>query len=437
MTPGDVILRLTLSKLLYHHLETSILTIYPAFSAARPLYTESELQTTSQPITELELYILSLIPKRARSILLIVILVWILYICFDCLPGFKPVRKYSRFRHDLRLLNNTVKEQFDPLSRRPFPVGGSWLDLAGFRKGDGMAWERLTMWWRRCQGVGEWRRRSWHNDTPHISVFEEEYWDKATAEWSGEWVRYTGDLSPAEQTRAKNRITDVAGNEGRVTVNFQDMAGLEMEVFAHHDVEYELGYVSECHLERGARLVREAAATLTIQDESMGNEGFHVDVYGVHWPRVGVLLMTTTSVNFAGIIGLPHLSLNWDHFTSSQRLLSYTVGKTSEGKKAISFEEGTPRTAILGTNPKLPSCQYTVYIQMNPIEKQNMWINISEVESVPSCEDPYTSLGNTESPISMAIFSPDCGFILETKGQRLDFSIADKMYIECKEQDEA
>lgn len=292
------------------------------------------------------------------------------------------------------------------------------------------------MTWRlRCQGVGEWRRRSWGNDHTYIPAFEEKHWDKATGEWSGEWVRYTGDLSRAEQTRAKNRITDVAGNEGRVTVNFQDMAGLEMEVFASHDVEYELGLVGEFHLERGARLVREAAATLTIQDENTGNEGFHVNVYGVHWPRVGVLLMTTTSVNFAGIIGLPHLSVNWDYFTASQRLLSYTVGRTPEGKKAVSFEEGTPRSTILGTKPNVPTCQYTVYIQLHPREKKNMWINISEVTSVPSCGRRSTSLGNTESPISMTIFSPDCGFILETKGQRLDFSLTDKMYFECKEQD--
>ena len=380
------------------------------------------------------MYILSLIPKRARSVLLIIALGWMLYICFDDLPGFKAVRESSRLRHSLYLLNNTVREQFDPLSRRSFPVGGAWLDLAGFRKGDGMAWERLVTWWLRCNGVGEWRRRSWDNDTTYIPVFEEEHWDKATGEWSGEWVRYTGDLNRVEQTRAKNQATDVAGNEGRVTVNFRDMGGLEMEVFASHDVEYELGLVGEFFLERGARLIREAAATITIQDENTGNEGFHVDVYGVHWPRVGVLLLTTTSVDFAGIIGLPHLSLNWDYFTTSQRLLSYTVGKTTEGKKAISFEEGTPRTAILGTNPNVPSCQYTVYIQMHPIEKQNMRINISEVESVPSCEDRYTSLGNTESPLSIAIFSPDCGFILETKGQRLDFSMASKMYFECKEQ---
>jgi hypothetical protein len=146
--------------------------------------------------------------------------------------------------------------------------------------------------------------------------------------------------------------------------------------------------------------------------------------------------MTTTSVNFAGIIGLLNLSLNWDYFTSSQRLLSYTVGKTPEGKKAISSREGTLWTAILGTKPNLPSCQYTVYMQMHPTEKQNMWINISEVKSVPICENRFTSLGNTESPISMATFSPDCGFILETKGQRLAFSMPRKMYFECKEQDE-
>lgn len=64
-----------------------------------------------------------------------------------------------------------------------------------------------------------------------------------------------------------------------------------------------------------------------------------------------------------------------------------------------------------------------------------MCINISKVESVPTCKRHYTSLGKTESPISIAIFSLDCGFVLETKGQRVDFSLAKQMYFECKEQD--
>jgi hypothetical protein len=42
-----------------------------------------------------------------------------------------------------------------------------------------------------------------------------------------------------------------------------------------------IGGWGEFHLGRGARLVREAAATLRIQDENTGNESFHVDVYGV------------------------------------------------------------------------------------------------------------------------------------------------------------
>ncbi len=122
--------------------------------------------------------VLSRIRNRASSVLAFIALGWILYIYFDDLPGFRAVREYSRLRHNLHLLNGTVRGQFDPLS----PSGGAWLNLAGLRKGDGMVWARLNTWLLRYQGVGEWRRRSWESDATYIQAFEEEHWDKAVGD---------------------------------------------------------------------------------------------------------------------------------------------------------------------------------------------------------------------------------------------------------------
>ena len=154
-----------------------------------------------------------------------------------------------------------------------------------------------------------------------------------------------------------------------------------------------------------------------------------MDVYGVHWPRIGVLLMTTTSAGFAGTFGLPHLTMGWYYFTTSQRLLSQTVEKTTEGKKAISLMEDDSQTAAA-------SCQYVVYIQMHLQDKNRMWLNVSEAEGSRKCGNRGTMLGKTGSLFSLSVFSLDCGIILETQGQRLEYCLSDLTHFECEEVDQ-
>jgi hypothetical protein len=52
-------------------------------------------------------------------------------------------------------------------------------------------------------------------------------------------------------------------------------------------------------------------------DERTRNTGSEVRVYGVHWPRIGVLIVTIISEKFDEIFGLPHLTWLWDYFTTS------------------------------------------------------------------------------------------------------------------------
>ena len=95
----------------------------------------------------------------------------------------------------------------------------------------------------------------------------------------------------------------------------EEKASLDIKSEEEKDMveeESEQGVIMRFGVSRATALVREAAATMKIQDESTGDDGWEMRVYGVHWPRIGFLFMTATSEKFAGIFGLPHLSLKRD-----------------------------------------------------------------------------------------------------------------------------
>jgi hypothetical protein len=156
--------------------------------------------------------------------------------------------------------------------------------------------------------------------------------------------------------------------------------------------------------------------------------------------------MTTTNEKFAGIFGLPpHLSRTWDYFTTSQRLLFTTVGKTPQGANAASFHASTLWTASPGgkvtEKRPVPHCEYVVYIQLHPPQSTFPYgwpytgraKTGSEIEKELKCLDGPSILGTQELQMSMVIFSPGCGFILESKRRR-EFSPFDRQYLVCKEQ---
>ena len=284
--------------------------------------------------------------------------------------------------------------------------------------------------------------RAW----PKGTKFEEEEWGNVTGTLSREWVRYTGDgnektgghlnlrkIAPGVDWAfwdPENWTMNITGNEGRVMLRVDEKASLEIEVEQEPDMlveQSELGERWEIGISRQMALVREVAATMTVQDESNNDEGWEMRVYGVHWPRTGVLLMTTTSEKFAGIFGLPHLEGGKDYFRTSQRLLTATMGKTLEGmEKAVSFDASNPWTATpaakADTTRPIPHCEYVVYLQMHP--RENTFVEgppntkeaVSKIKRQVRCSWGASTPGIQELQMSTVIFSPDCGFILESKG---------------------
>lgn len=240
-------------------------------------------------------------------------------------------------------------------------------------------------------------------------------------------------------------MMNVKGNEGRVVLRVDGKSSLEMEVEEEPDTveeESELGVIMKKGIGRDTALVREVAATMTVQDASTIDDGWEMRVYGVHWPRIGVLLMTTTSEKFAGIFGLPHLSLGNDYFMTSQRLLNAIIKKTLG--KAVWFDARNPWTASSDAKGDawrpVPHCEYVVYVQVH--RRESAFIhglpnaqNVSEMEKEMRCPYGAAIPRTPKLQMSTVIFSPDCGFILESKGLPA-FSSHDRKHLVCKEQEE-
>jgi hypothetical protein len=180
------------------------------------------------------------------------------------------------------VLNNTIWGYFDPKPTYYIPAG-CWLDIVGFRKKDGISWERLEAWRRRCFLLIELPRGAllWGEGTWRRNEFIGGDWGDVTREWSGEWVRYTGNLNEKEKRGNSRKIISgmgwgfgelkgwtVNGNEGRVILRVEEKASLEMWVEDTRDEEYQPGHVQDPDLAFGVNpiwlLVREVTATITV-----------------------------------------------------------------------------------------------------------------------------------------------------------------------------
>ncbi|KAF8860340.1 hypothetical protein BDZ45DRAFT_318392 [Acephala macrosclerotiorum] len=365
--------------------------------------------------------------RYARIILALGLLI-LIFDAFNSLRGvhflFETTRTHtSRSWHALHILKTTYWGSFNPnaitsATRRD----GRWVDLAGFRGKAGFHWEGFATWRDKCGLIGERARTEWffRGKKSKEDVMEDD-WGNMRHIFHGRWVRYTDDLAEKKSGRSVKFLniatcSDVKGDEGTVILRIDEKKSLEMEldeIPTTIEVQDELGTIFDYGLHRPERLVREVAATITIQDGAAGDAGLEMRVFGVHWPQIGSLLLTTTSRKFDGIFGLPHLSISKQHFLASQRLLNETIRRTLERK-----HEDNPWKASLGRKRgKGPRCEYVVYIQLHPLDGSTVVQKpVQGWEKFLFCPFGESVLNTTKVQISTVIFSPDCGFILESKG---------------------
>ncbi|KAK2069539.1 hypothetical protein P8C59_004108 [Phyllachora maydis] len=397
---------------------------------------------------------------NARLLLVIIMLFW-LFSAPDKHAG--PVAapsltaaRLARQRLAHLVENSTHWGDFAPddvdLARPP-----RYLNLTGFRAQDGLAWDGLPRFRARCL---EWTHNAIppparrHDRDPQSDVRSEEgastwgtagagasvpVWQNASGVVDGSWVRREGpsprtamaynlsDMAPAVTwaTDTPEWSRNVTGEYGTITLRIEDQVE-EMELdesWDHSDAP------------RSAGLVREVAVVTTIQDDATGSSAWDMRLHGVHWPRQGVILVTTTSEKFAGIFGLPHLTLGPDLFRSSQALLNKTLSKAlrqaREDRGAKYFDPSSPWASSVGPNEWHPSphCEYLLYLQILPVDYQQLKLNPhraqhSETLAVLLDEIEHELRHPTGAPIqavpklriSFVAWSPDCSFYLESKG---------------------
>ena len=400
------------------------------------------------------------VPQQEYArVVLIIVLLFFLYASPDQgpAPGFPTARDYAAeriavSRRSLDILNITKWQDFSPRgpgsSKHEAP---RYLNLTGFREEDEYAWERLDAFKKRSSEYSDEARGKWRAVEDDKNGLILQVYENVTGIVKGRWVRHTADINGEPRKRVMNLteispetdwafrgeeywIRNITGSEGKLMMRLDEK-----------QVE-EVDYLEDEALSP-VNAVRSAVATITIQDETSSGDGWEMRVHGLHWPKQGVMLFTTTSDKFHGIYGLPHLTPSREHYLSSQKLLNRTLEHTIEGmEKAIWADPGNPFTSSPdnqgdATMP-VPHCELVVYVQVYPLKVDLATIagHLDPANIVQQIEQEIRFPNGAPIPavpklqMSTVMFSPDCGFMIESKGPP-DFAPQDGEHLLGKKQE--
>ena len=381
---------------------------------------------------------------NARLLFLLILLFW-----FASTPDTGPgliagpalvKSRLARQRSAHGVLNSTKWGDFSPRSadddppdpESPPAPAPAYLNLTGFRAENGFVWEDLARFKNRCE---EWSHHA--VGPPEAS---EPVWQNATGVVHGLWDRLNAsspryhasynlsDISPDVTWSgwAMQWSRNTTGREGKMLVRVDD----DEEAGTEPDPE-ELA-ATDVFLRTEVR-AREVSATIDVEDMEGSGSSWEMRLHGVHWPRQGAMLLTTTSEKFAGIFGLPHLTARPEFFESSQALLNRTLDKVLRRKEQRSFvDQMDPWTSTLDTPGEAwspsPHCEYVVYLQIYPPDKdvlkvqptltgpENVAKAIQDIERELRFPQGAPHQTTPKLQMSAVMFSPDCAFFLETRG---------------------
>ncbi|CZR57328.1 related to TUL1 RING-domain E3 ubiquitin ligase [Phialocephala subalpina] len=410
-------------------------------------------------------------PQEYARVVLIIILLFFLYTSPDQpIPagnGFGPPHDYAaeraaRARHSLDILNSSRHGDFSPKAPdTPRGEASRYLNLTGFREEDNYAWDRLSAFKKRGREFSVEAR----GEDGAGKALRGEVWENVTGVVVGRWTRYTEDLNGEQRHRTLNLseiapgidwafrdeeywTRNITGSEGKMQIRIDErnVEGMTFDLDKNGvDINKEVG--NESKASWYTDFVREVEATVVVQDETSSGDGWEMKVHGVHWPRKGVMLMTTTSEKFAGVFSLPHLTADVDHYITSQKLLNKTLEKTVEGMEKVSWgDNGNPWTATPtnqgdATMPA-PHCEFVVYAQVYPVDSDqpidtgglSMNTVVHEIEQELRFPNGAPISHVPDMQMSTVMFSPDCGFMLESKGPP-SFAPTDGKHLRGKKQE--
>ncbi|KAK4199918.1 hypothetical protein QBC40DRAFT_281058 [Triangularia verruculosa] len=364
-------------------------------------------------------------------------------------PYLSASERLGRQRAAHGILNSTNWDGFSPHEHKegapPWEVP-KYLNLTGFRESDGLAWDDLNYFKDRCR---QWSKHAYpppqegSDEWNHGAV--KRTWQNATGTVQGKWIRRQGS---AVRRKGNYNLTAIAPGvnwmEGDVDWgwNVTGSHGSVVLRFEEDDTDDSVyrEATKEAKEQHTAGVAREISAVATFQDEDTSAASFVMQLYGVHWPLQGSIILTTTSEKFAGIFGLPHFTPHAKFFETSQRLLNRTVDKTLRGRERSRLPDtSNPWNSVIEGDfgGHLPRCEYIMYLQLHALDHH--------YTDVKGFMDPAHSLiddlerelrfpsgaRNTKTPelqMSLVAWSPDCSYYLESKGPPL-FPPADGQHL--------
>lgn len=295
-----------------------------------------------------------------------------------------------------------------------------WLNVSGCRDADGFAWDMLpnvqakaALHGERALG-DEWA--SVLNGTIRDRELSEgrlPVYKNLSGYVQGEWVRdassrvrHPEDMGNTTHP-AKDPFTNAAMEFDR---NLTGTSGS----FRVHITELEDKMRTDVN-----KTISEISAKVVVgDDESFGGNWWEFYVHGVHLKDSGHAVLTTTSERFAGIFALPHFQLSRALHDASSDFLNWTIHETIQRQIHRPFPVWNPWTSSpAGSNEDMMGvahhCEFILYLQQPP-SVQTIDMDWLEHEMRFPTGAP---LGHrSQLSMSMVGFSPDCGYVIESKG---------------------
>ncbi|KAJ5179072.1 hypothetical protein N7492_002282 [Penicillium capsulatum] len=339
-------------------------------------------------------------------------------------------RELDREQHALGRLNESNYGDFDPPNDR-------WLPFQGLRKNDSYAWDLFPRVQSRVRQqlhsvisnaglelpveLGDGVNTS---SLLNITQLDLPVYRNTTGKLVGAWVRQTEGFQRHEPLNT----TAIAHDHEYFTHQFGTNITGDAGTFF---IDLEEGGGEEISLDDG--LAREIRAGITVESDDFWGSSWSLSLFGIHFPRAGAIVLSTSSEKFGGVFSLPHFTISPDTYELSHRLLVKSLSDTisqRQSRPATLF----PWSSLAGTEQiefPAPKCEHIVFLQQHPVQVGDAVADRLLLEQMER-ELRYPMGAPIPKPplmvMSAVIFSPDCGYVLETKGAP-EYPPSDSLYL--------
>ncbi|KAL1977923.1 hypothetical protein VTN31DRAFT_782 [Thermomyces dupontii] len=328
----------------------------------------------------------------------------------------------------LQLLNRSQYGDFDPPKDK-------WLSVPGLGQNDSFSWDLLpTVQNRALRNVHRALERAGvvKPDQPkpaELTSISLPVYHNVTSKLRGEWVRH------AKSHGSRLNMTDLMAKYDYATSDFglnitSESGTLYVEL--HEGTGQELQESQTSH-------VREIKADLTVESTEGLGKTWYMSLFGLHFPKQGSIILTTTSEKFNGLSSLPLFTLSEDMFNLSQRLVMKSLQDTiTERRRQPTFFPWSSLPSGGQAAFSTPKCEYIIYLQQHPVMARGRLVDSELLQQIEN--ELRSPMGAPIPPppmieMSAILFSPDCGMIFETKAPP-EYPPSDTLYLVGPKQEE-